>query len=167
MTDSIFPSTPIQPDEWRGGKYFFKEAEFPLKYSWDGGIAVSRFLQGLKEGKILGTRCFRCKRTLVPPRAFCERCFRQTDEWVEVKDTGRVNTYSVSYVNSDASRRTEPLIVAVIEIDGASPGMGFLHVIKKTNPSKVHIGTKVRAVWKDVSERVGSILDISHFEVLG
>ena len=68
---------------------------------------------------------------MVPPRMYCELCFRPTDAWVRLKDTGRVVTYSVSYVNADASRREgeQPIVVAVIEIEGASPMMGMLHVL--------------------------------------
>src|SRR5207244_13564885 len=46
-------------------------------------------------------------------------------EWVKLKETGTVNTFSVSYVNVDASRREDPILVAVVEIDGASRGMGI------------------------------------------
>ncbi len=62
-------------------------------YSWDAGIAMGAYLDGLKQGKLLGIRCPECRRTLVPPRAFCELCFRPLNEWVELSDTGRINTY--------------------------------------------------------------------------
>jgi len=160
------PGTPITGTEWENDVYSFRKHSVQLRYAWDAGSAVSGFLEGLKEGRILGRRCNRCMRVLVPPRAFCERCFRSTDEWVEVKDTGKINTYSVSYVNNDASRRDKPLIVAVIEIDGASPGMGFLHVLGEVEPSKVHVDMKVKAVWKPRDERVGAITDIKYFKPL-
>ena len=47
-------------------------------------------------------------------------------------------TYSVAYVNSDASRRKEPIIVAVVEIDGASPLMGILHILGEVEPDEGH-----------------------------
>ena len=93
------------------------------EYRWDTGLAVGRFLAGLKDGKILGIRCPRCERTLVPPRAFCEVCFVPLNRWVQLEDRGGVNTFSVSFVNWDASRRQVPEVPAVIEIGGASPGM--------------------------------------------
>jgi len=42
-----------------------------------------------------------------------------------------VKTFSVSYVNVDASRREEPIIVAVIELEGASKDMGILHLLER------------------------------------
>lgn len=134
------------------------------QYSWDAGAAIGRYLDGLKEGKILARVCYRCRRTLVPPRMFCEQCFRPTDEWVEVKDTGVVNTFSVCYVTWDMKPLRTPEIPAVIEIDGASKGIGIMHKIAKVDPEAVHVGMKVRAVWKPPSERVGSILDIDFWE---
>jgi uncharacterized OB-fold protein len=52
----------------------------------------------------------------------------------------------------------------VIEVDGASPGMGILHVVKKIPPKKVHIGMAVRAVWKPKPKRTGSVTDIAYWE---
>ncbi|MEM0121290.1 MAG: Zn-ribbon domain-containing OB-fold protein [Thermoprotei archaeon] len=164
--DEKLPGTPIRGNEWESETYSFRHHSAVLKYAWDAGFAVSGFLEGLKDGRILGRRCNRCGRILVPPRAFCEKCFRPTDEWVEVRDTGKINTYSVSYVNNDASRRMEPLIIAVIEIDGASPGMGFLHVLGEVEPTNVRVGMGVKAVWKPKDERVGAITDIKYFKPL-
>ena len=153
-------------DEIAAGKYLFTHYETVLKYSWTSGVAISRFLAGLKEGELWARKCKNCGRTLIPPRMYCEECFRPTDEWVKVKDTGTVNTFSISYVNNDASRRKKPILVSVIEIDGASPGMGILHLLGGVQPSKVRVGMKVRAVWKRKAERKGAITDIRHFKPL-
>jgi uncharacterized OB-fold protein len=100
---------------------------------------------------------------MIPPRMFCERCFRPTDDWVYVKDTGRVNTFSLCYVSWDVQRLKRPEIPAVIEIDGASPGMGILHVVGNVAPKKMRVGLRVRAIWKPQSRRTGSITDIIHW----
>ncbi|NIV35213.1 MAG: DNA-binding protein, partial [Anaerolineae bacterium] len=71
-----------------------------------------------------------------------------TDEWVYLADSGRVNTYSVSYIRWDASRVEEPTIPAVIEIDGASKGMGIMHLLGGVDPKDVQMGMRVKAVWK-------------------
>ena len=141
-------------------------------YHWDTGIAIGTYLAGLKQGKILGIRCPECRRTLVPPRAFCELCFRPLNDWVELKDTGRINTYSVSYVNWDATRRQTPEVPAVIEIDGASPGMGILHLLGEVGDTleeithRLKLDTSVQAVWKPAEEREGAITDIRYFRLI-
>jgi len=142
-------------------------------YHWDAGIAMGRYLEGFRQGKIIGVRCPECNRTMVPPRAFCELCFRPLDDWVELSDTGRINTYSVSFVNWDASRRRTPEVPAVVEIDGASPGMAILHLIGEVGESleeitaKLKLGTPVQAVWKPAEEREGAVTDIQYFRPIG
>jgi uncharacterized OB-fold protein len=133
------------------------------RYAWDTGVAVSRYLRGLKQGKILARQCRQCRRVLVPPRMFCEQDFRPTDRWVEVQDTGRVNTFSICYVRWDMEPLTIPEIPAVIEIDGASPGIGFMHKLGEVDLDRVHVGMEVEAVWKPAEDREGSILDIRYF----
>ena len=143
------------------------------EYRWDTGVAVGRYLAGLKEGKLLGIHCPHCSRTLIPPRAFCEVCFKPLDRWVELGDRGVVNTFSISYVNWDATRRETPEVPAVIEIEGASPGMGIMHVLGEVGETleeildSVKMGTRVEAVWKPPEEREGSITDIRYFRPMG
>ncbi len=138
-----------------------------LEYAWDNGIGIGRYLRGFKEGKIMASHCEKCDRTMLPARAFCELCFRPVDGWVQVGDTGTVNTFSICNVNWDASRLKPgdpPHLPAVIEIDGASKGMGILHILGNVKPDDIRSGMKVRAVWKPEEEREGSITDIIFFE---
>jgi acetyl-CoA C-acetyltransferase len=131
------------------------------RYSWDAGVAVGRFLDGLRAGRILGRSCGGCGRVLVPPRMFCERCFRATDAWVEVESTGEVQTFSICHVSWDMRRLEVPEIPALISIDGSDGG--FLHRLGEVEPQDVRVGMAVEAVWRSVGERAGSILDIAHF----
>ncbi|MHA1908252.1 MAG: Zn-ribbon domain-containing OB-fold protein [Candidatus Thorarchaeota archaeon] len=136
------------------------------KYAWASGIAYSRWVSEFKKGKIIGRRCRQCEKTIVPPRMFCSECFRATDEWVYVKDTGTINTYSISYLDADAKRIKEPILVAVIDLDGASEGVGILHLVSNCKPEDLHIGMKLKAVWKPENERTGSVRDILYWEPL-
>ncbi|MEP6477126.1 MAG: Zn-ribbon domain-containing OB-fold protein [Actinomycetota bacterium] len=135
-------------------------------YRWDAGEAMGAFLEGMSEGRIMATVCERCARTLVPPRMFCERCFRPTDRWTQVPDTGSVQTFSICHVRWDMVPLDPPEIPAVIRLDDTSEG-GFLHKLGEVAPGDVRIGMEVEAVWKDASERQGSILDIAYFRPRG
>lgn len=161
-----FPGREIAAEEMKSGAVEVVKDSVGILYEWDTGEAMGRFLAELKKGRIFGRKCRACGRILVPPRAFCESDFIPTDEWVRVKETGRVKTYSVSYIKADASRTRRPTIVAVIELDGASEGMGFLHILRRVRPDGVKIGMRVKAVWKPREKRVGSITDIAYFEPL-
>lgn len=159
-----YAGTEVSWDDLKTGKYMTIPFSAKFSYSWDAGVAIGRFLEELKDGRIVGRKCNRCKRILVPPRMFCERDFVPTNEWVYVKDTGTVNTYSISYIAADASRLKEPLIVAVIDLAGASEGIGILHMIGGIKPDQVGVGMKVKAVWKPRRQRTGAITDIRYFK---
>jgi uncharacterized OB-fold protein len=153
----------ITSEEIEARKYLFTSYSTSLDYSWTSGVAISRYLDGLKAGVLWARHCRNCGRTMIPPRMYCEECYRPTDDWVRVKDSGTVNTFSIVYVNTDASRRKKPLLVSVIEIDGASPGMGILHLLGEVEPSDIQVGMKVKAVWKPKAQRTGAITDIRYF----
>ena len=161
--DREFPGTPLSDSDVSEGKVLMVGIDPNARYAWDAGIAIGRFLAELKRGRIVGRQCHRCRRVMVPPRMFCEQCFRPTDRWVVLEDSGRVNTYSVSYIRWDATRVEEPTIPAVIDIDGASKGMGIMHLLGEVKPEDVQMGMRVKAVWKPPRQREGSILDIRYF----
>jgi len=154
--------TPLKEEDIERQKVLSSVFHPRTKYSWATGIAIGEFLGGLKQGVIIGSKCSHCERIVVPPRIFCEQCFRRTQDWVNLPDTGVVNTYSVSYITTDTTRVKTPTIPAVIEINGTSHA-GFLHLIGEAKPDDVKIGLSVKAVWKNPSERVGSITDIKYF----
>jgi hypothetical protein len=54
----------------------------------------------------------------------------------------------------------------VIEIDGASPLHGIMHLLGEVDPQEVHIGMRVQAVWKSPEDREGAITDIKYFRPL-
>ena len=141
------------------------EQRLDALYDWDAGEAIGAFLDGLREQRILATTCISCGRTLVPPRKFCERCFRPTDGWTEVPQTGNVETFSICHVTWDMRPLDVPQIPAVIRLDGTSEG-GFLHLLGEVAPDDVRAGMEVEAVWKPAGERAGSILDIRYFRPL-
>jgi uncharacterized OB-fold protein len=166
MTDKIkeFPGTALRESDFAEKKVLFTEWTPVARYAWDAGVAIGRFLAELKAGKIIGTRCHQCRRTVVPPRTFCEWCFRPMDEWVHLQDEGIVNTFSITYVQWDMVRVKEPIIPAVIEIAGASKGMGIMHLLAEVDPDDLKIGMRVKAVWKPAAERTGAITDITYFK---
>ena len=152
---TLMERDPNAPSVWRG------EMQVTNRYTF--GIAGERFFRTIKdEGRILGTHCNTCDRTYVPAAAFCERCFNQLDEWVDVGIAGEVVTFTHLHVNLDGSRRQEPETVVFIKLgDG-----GIIHRLVLQDTEQVSIGMQAQAVFKPVAEREGSILDISHFELV-
>jgi uncharacterized OB-fold protein len=93
------------------------------------------------------------------------------DEYVPLKDTGTVNTFSLCYVTWDVKRIKDPELPAVIELDGASQLSdtsvimgGIMHKLGEVDPKEVKIGMRVKAVWKKANQREGAITDILYFK---
>lgn len=161
-----WPGTRLSSDDFKQGNVLTFEKHPRVRYGWAAGEAISRFLHGLKEGQLLGRRCDECERVLFPPRMFCEECFRDTDDWVELPDTGTVETYSISYLDTDANRIEEPILVGVVSIDGAAEHHGMMHYFGGMDKDDIEIGMKVKAKWKPADEREGSVRDILHWAPL-
>ncbi len=161
-----WPGVELSRDDLEGNKVSQTRYRPSAKFAWSAGEAMSRFLNELKEGNLVGRECRGCKRILFPPRMFCEECFKPTTRWVQLKDTGTIETYSISYIDKDAKRITEPIFVGVISIDGASEKMGLMHYFGEVSKDEIHIGMKVRAKWKPADQREGSVLDIEYFRPL-
>ncbi len=142
-------------------------------YSYTAGQALSKFLLGLKDGKILGRKCPKCGRVYVPPRMYCEDCYVPTSEWVEVKDEGIVMTAVASFISWTRDRLKEPEIVGVIRLfpssekDYVFPGLFHRICCSYEDVKSMRImGKRVKAKWKPREKRTGSVEDIECFEVM-
>lgn len=136
------------------------QGSIEIGYEWSAGVAGSRFFQEIRDNKrIMGTKCPKCGRVLVPPRIFCEECFVDVEEWVEVSSKGELVTFGESYLGTDGSKLKEPWIVGIIRLDGADGGL--IHYIGEARPEELKIGMRMEAVFNE--KRNGNILDIKHF----
>ena len=167
MKDHVYPTVYLRQEEIDSGRVLTERWEPNARYAWDAGVAMGRYLEELEAGRLIGRRCDLCRRVVVPPRMFCEVCFRPTDDWVVLQDSGTVKTFSLCYVTWDMKRLQQPQIPAVIDIDGASKGMGIMHMLGQVEPDAVQIGMRVQAVWKQPAERQGDITDILYFAPMG
>ncbi len=132
------------------------------KYRMEGG-GVRLLTEAMKEKKIKGIRCNECGTVYVPGPTYCRKCFIDIDEVVEVKDTGTVMSYCVELADVRGNPREEPLISAMIQLDGADSW--FVGGVKGIEPEDFKVGMRVKAVWAE--SPVGSLSDIDYFEVIG
>jgi uncharacterized OB-fold protein len=142
----------------------------PMPYEWSIGLYGSRFFQEIKErGRFIGIRCDGCGTVYVPPRRVCGPCFRELTELVPLSDTGVITAFSVvNYPFIDpntGSQRPIPYTYGYIKLDGADSI--FSHIINEMDLSRIKVGMKVRAVFKDKKDMQGNIKDIKYFEIIG
>jgi len=134
--------------------------EIRIDYNWSVGKAGHRFFTELKDNKkIMGTRCRPCGRVLVPPRIFCEECFVDDMEWVEIAPKGILVTFGDSYFSTEGKRLKEPWMLGIVRFDGSDGGL--IHFIGEARPEDLEMGMPMEVVFK--KKREGNILDILYF----
>ncbi len=135
----------------------------PVESVYTVGIAGERFLRAIKDqGAIMGTVCPTCNLTYLPPMMYCERCFAELEEWVEVGTKGTVYSYTILGVSLEEEPLEEPQILALIRMEGVHGGL--VQRLGEVKPEDVEIGMAVEAVFKPQKQREGSILDIEYFK---
>lgn len=138
------------------------ELEFPYHHST--GPVIGRFLTELRDNRRLyGMRCAPCARVCVPAQDYCETCGGALSEWREVGPLGTITTFAVVRRKQANHPADAPFAYVLVRLDGADTDM--LHLLSSPDWSAVRTGQRVRPVWNE--ERIGSILDIRYFEVVG
>lgn len=131
-----------------------------VPYKWYVGEVGSKFLTGLRDDKeFWGTKCPKCSKVYVPPVKNCGECFTLTEEWVKVKDTGTLESFTVVDYSHAMQPVKTPIVYGLVKLDGADGSI--LHMIGDVKKEDLKIGMKVKAVFAD--KREGTILDIKHF----
>ncbi len=126
-------------------------------FQWSVGNWMDYFYDGLKEGKLRGSRCPECGRVSLPPRMVCERCFAKCEDWVELPDTGTVVSYTVAHVkvgaNGEFEELAQPEIIALVKQDGTDTC-----VVARLESQSASVGMKVKAVIDSEAENFVNML---------
>jgi uncharacterized OB-fold protein len=136
-----------------------------LRYEHTASAAESAYLRGLAEGRLIGQRCPVCGKVYIPSRGVCPADGVPADSQVELPDTGTVTTFSIVNVGYPGQRVTPPYVAAAVLLDGAD--IAFQHLILGCEPGEVHLGMRVRAVWRPREEWATTAETISHFGPAG
>jgi uncharacterized protein len=141
------------------------ETPIRLEYRFTAGLATSRFLRGVAEGRLLGQRCPRCGKVYVPPRGSCPTCGVATEEEVRLSDRGIVTTFCIVNVPFVGHVIEMPYVAASILLDGAD--IAFQHLVQEIPADQVRMGMRVEAVWAPPEERGPTLESIRHFRPTG
>jgi uncharacterized OB-fold protein len=131
--------------------------EYP--YTRSVGPVISRFLTGLRDGRIEGVRTSD-GRVLVPPTEYDPQTGDALGDFVEVGPAGEVTTWA--WVTSPRAKHLldRPFAWALVRLDGADTAM--LHMVDAGDEARMATGMRVRVRWRE--ERKGHIIDILCFE---
>jgi len=134
-----------------------------LRYDYSLGEVAGKFMEGLRAGKILATRCSKSGLTYLPPRAYCERSFEPCDGWVEAGLVGVIEASTI-VARGFQGKRNPPVAIAYVKLDGIDSAIGnYVDDLDLTNldaaQKKIAPGQRVKV--KFAPTREGRITDFS------
>lgn len=143
-------------------------AIWDFEYRYFAGEAASRFFASLRdEGSIYGTRCSSCRKVLVPARSFCDACYAETDEWVEVGPEGTLEIFTIVGAKFPGLP-DPPFVIGYATLDGADTAL-LNHVVgidlSDIDAAAAVLMPRPRVRVRFASEREGRITDF-HFELI-
>ena len=111
-------------------------------------LMMVKFLEALKEGKLMGTKCKKCGAKYLPPRAHC-KCGSHEVEWYEAPTRGKLFSYTLVTFPPESMTKYAPYIVAVAELED---GSRLLAQITGVSPKTLQVGLPVHVVPRRISE---------------
>jgi uncharacterized protein len=121
----------------------------------------ARFVQGLREGRIIGQKSSVSGKVYVPGRGYdnLERVQLTEADEVVVADRGSVSSFTViTPVQYYGQKETEPYIRASILLDGSdSPILGV--DVRDIPVTDFRVGLRLQAVWKKPEDRILDDID--------
>ena len=79
---------------------------------------AANFITHLEAGKVMATRCKKCGTNYFPPRVDCPSCLSSEVEWFEVKEKGKLLTYTVVNYGPTGFEADAPYTLALGQFDG-------------------------------------------------
>lgn len=137
-----------------------------VPYELAYGRCWTKFMEGMTQETIYGTKCPQCGRLLVPCRSYCPTCFVELTNYVEVPSEGVLQGWCLINYRYYGMPTEPPFIPAFIKLDGTN--CNFFHMLggfDMSDPDRVgqiiKTGMRVKAVWAE--EKKGHIFDIKYF----
>lgn len=128
-------------------------------------MTVARFWREQKNRyNLLGTKCGNCGKMFFPPKEICRDCHRKSIgkmEGVKLGGLGKILSYSIIHDGPEAFKDQIPYIIAIIELDEGpritaqivDAGLpACVTKEQKTNDYNISIGSKVKCVFRKISE---------------
>lgn len=140
------------------------QGEWHIRYNYAAGLTATRFFTVLKEeGRLMATRCGSCGLVMLPPRSYCERCFREVAEWVDIGQEGTILASTV-VTEQFEGLPDPPYALAYVVLDGADTAMlNFVRGLDLADLEaalkRLAIGNRVRVVFRPLEERQGGVTD--------
>lgn len=71
------------------------------------------FIEAVKRGEIVATRCKNCGSVYFPPQKDCYNCGKNEMEWIKVSNEGEIMTYSIVSQKPQGFENYEDYIIEI------------------------------------------------------
>ena len=89
-------------------------------------LTFKEYGEALKQNKLLGLKCKSCGIITVPPKMVCRSCASPELEVLELKGTGKIQTYTTCNVAAEGREDEVPYTILLVELDEGPWLMGNL-----------------------------------------
>ncbi|HEY82137.1 MAG TPA: Zn-ribbon domain-containing OB-fold protein [Dehalococcoidia bacterium] len=107
-------------------------------------LTFKDYNEALKQNKLLGLKCNDCGTVTVPPKMVCRKCSSPNMEVIELKGTGKIQTFTTCNVAPEGRESEVPYVILLVELDEGPWVMGNLTGIDPAAASMELIGKKVK-----------------------
>jgi uncharacterized protein len=149
--------------EARTGRILAWADGIPLSYEYTAGTGGEAFLRGLREGRIVASKCGTCGEVRLPPRTYCLQCYGRTRLDIEMLHSGRIAALSTVRLGAGGAKvaASSRATFGFVTFEGVSGGL--VHRILHEGRSDPRLGDPVRPLFAPAERRRGSILDLEGF----
>lgn len=110
---------------------------------------IIKFWDGIREGKLLTTKCKKCHRVYFPPKMDCPDCMISGMDWVELSGDAELESFSQVFVKPASFSKYPDYICAVGKLKEGPRVLAWLTGIKKEDAK---VGMKLKLEPKVVPE---------------
>lgn len=106
-------------------------------------LTFQEYSTELKKNKLLGLKCNDCGTITCPPKMTCQECAGTNLEVYELSGSGKIKSFTTSYVAPEGRKCEAPYTIVMVEFDEGPWVMGNLSEINPTKIDMNIIGKKV------------------------
>ena len=107
-------------------------------------LTFKAYNAALKENKLLGLKCTSCGAITAPPKMVCRQCTGSELEIIQLKGTGKIQTFTTVYVVPEGREEECPYIIVMVEMDEGPWIMGNLEGVEPTQAGMELVGKRVK-----------------------
>jgi len=146
-----YPRTRTIPASWHLSSYKFK---FNITH-------MKPFLDKLKQKKLVGLQCSICNRIYFPPRQICGKCLVRPDRWIDLRETGRVASFTATYLKDPETGEVLERPIVCAQLDGADTSYPA-QLDPDIEFKDTYIGMPIKVHWAENIK--GGLMDIEYYD---